>query len=147
MRRGRLYRIGAALATGAVTAGLLAGMSTTTASAASYPTCNGKKTYAIGSGTITLPYHKGTGSKDCILAYGTQGAAVEALQSSLRTCYKYNSVIVDGIFGDKTLAALKKVQDAEDVDVDGVYGPDTRKAMKWFFFAEDVSITGCKYLG
>lgn len=146
MRRGRLSRIGAALATGAVTAGLLAGMSTTTASAASYPTCNGSKSFAYGSGSYTHPYHKSSGSTNCILANGNQSDAVKTLQSSLRNCYDYTSVVVDGVFGDKTEAALEKVQAKEKVEDDGVYGPNTRKAMKWFVFNEDVSVSGCKYI-
>jgi lysozyme family protein len=145
MSRRHLSRTGAALATGVVTAGLLTGL-TTTASAASYPTCNGSKSFAYGSGSYTHPYYKSSGSTNCILAYGSQSDAVKTLQSSLRTCYKYTSVETDGIFGDKTLAALKKVQDLEDVDIDGVYGPDTRKAMLWFVFNEDVSVAGCKYV-
>lgn len=148
MRRGRLTNAKAALSAGAVMAGLLAGMAAAApaASAASYPTCNGSKSIVYGSGSFAHPYYKGTGSRDCILAHGNTSAAVSTLQSSLRNCYGYTSVAIDGVFGDKTEAALEKVQAKEEVADDGVYGPNTRKAMKWYVFNEDVAVSGCKYV-
>ena len=58
----------------------------------------------------------------------TCGDDVKELQESLNKL-GYNCSAVDGIFGDKTLAAVKAFQTAAGVKVDGIVGPVTRDAL------------------
>ncbi|MFC5241334.1 peptidoglycan-binding domain-containing protein [Streptomyces atrovirens] len=138
MHRGRLPRTKAALFSGAVTASLLVGAvaAAPTASAASYPTCNGVKEKALDAGATTVlqPYYKGTGSRNCELRKGDSGPAVEELQFNLIHCHGKNTGGTDGIYGDLTRQAVREVQAAARIGVDGIYGPETRKAMKWYYY-------------
>ena len=56
------------------------------------------------------------GSKD---SYNSVGYAVTALQRHL------SGVTVDGIFGDKTEAAVRAIQETNGLTVDGICGPNT----------------------
>ncbi|MFI1421223.1 peptidoglycan-binding protein [Streptomyces sp. NPDC020731] len=138
MRRDRLPRTRAALFAGAVTASLLGGAVSVapTASAASYPTCNGVRTKALDAGATTVkqPYHKGTNSRNCELRKGDSGPAVEELQFNLIHCHGKSTGGTDGIYGDLTRQAVREVQTAAKIGVDGIYGPETRKAMKWYYY-------------
>lgn len=58
-----------------------------------------------------------------ILLKNDEGEAVECLQ--LRLQYFGYSVVVDGIFGHNTLAAVKKFQEAFNLEVDGIVGRNT----------------------
>jgi peptidoglycan hydrolase-like protein with peptidoglycan-binding domain len=71
-----------------------------------------------------------------ILAYGSTGSYVSFAQLDLNNDYQahwfpnspYNfhpPLAVDGIFGDKTLAAVKDIQTHNHVKVDGIIGPVT----------------------
>lgn len=62
------------------------------------------------------------------LKWGDRGADVKELQSKLNL--KYNSGLqLDGIFGAKTVEAVKNVQRLNNLDVDGIVGPKTRSVL------------------
>jgi peptidoglycan hydrolase-like protein with peptidoglycan-binding domain len=133
MRRFRLPRTTAALFAGALAAGLLAGTAAT-ASAASYPTCNGVKKVDLGNNYwIHQPYYTGTGSRNCVMSRGAQSDAVSQLQVAMWWCYSglMEENDIDGIYGPMTRNAVYELQGLEKVGQDGVYGPETRKAMEW----------------
>lgn len=59
---------------------------------------------------------------------GSSGTQVKQLQQELRAAgYKIEA---DGIFGKKTLAAVKQYQAQYKLDVDGIVGPKTMKALR-----------------
>lgn len=62
------------------------------------------------------------------LQNGSRGDAVKALQEKLNIL-GYNSGTVDGIFGAKTEAAVKKFQKAKGLTVDGIVGAKTFAAL------------------
>lgn len=61
------------------------------------------------------------------LRFGSRGDAVRDLQSALND--NGASLSVDGVFGPKTLSAVKSYQGANGLQVDGVVGPKTRAAL------------------
>lgn len=61
------------------------------------------------------------------LMQGSEGKCVKKLQSRLK--YHGYKVTIDGKFGPKTLAAVKKFQRKKDLTVNGVVGPKTWKAL------------------
>ncbi|MDD3027929.1 MAG: polysaccharide deacetylase family protein [Erysipelotrichaceae bacterium] len=62
------------------------------------------------------------------LKYGSVGTAVKQLQQML-TYYKFQ-LVVDGIFGPKTLSAVKAFQTSRGIAADGIVGPITRSKLK-----------------
>lgn len=58
------------------------------------------------------------------VSYGSQGSDVTELQKRLNKAGNYN-LAEDGIFGDKTLAAVKDYQTNNNLDVDGIVGKNT----------------------
>lgn len=58
-----------------------------------------------------------------------RGDAVRALQHQLRFGYGHKSVVVDGFFGQQTLAAVKIFQRNHKLTADGVVGNATWKAL------------------
>ncbi len=94
------------------------------ASAAALPSC-----------TMTDPKRPaipavGYDNHQCVLGVGNQGAAVRALQRSLRACNGQN-IAVDGIYGPATRQAVLNVQARKGIARDGVYGPRTASVMLW----------------
>lgn len=81
----------------------------------------GRPTY--GGGSAPLP------STDGQLRLGSTGTAVKTLQQNLNTVMK-SGLVVDGKFGEKTLAALKAFQSKYKLTVDGIYGPKSAAMMK-----------------
>lgn len=71
----------------------------------------------------------GGGSADTsdLIQNGDQGSDVIWLQNSLN--HKGYSLTVDGIFGTKTLAAVKDLQTAFCIGVDGIVGNETKTAL------------------
>ena len=63
--------------------------------------------------------------------YGSNSDEVKQIQTKLRRWGYYNGE-VDGIFGSKTLAAVKWFQSANGLIVDGIAGPKTLAAMGIF---------------
>ena len=63
--------------------------------------------------------------------YGSRGDEVITIQTKLkRWGYYYGNI--DGIYGSKTLAAVKKFQSANGLKVDGIAGPKTLEKMGIF---------------
>ena len=60
--------------------------------------------------------------------YGSVSDEVRQIQTKLKRWGYYNGTI-DGIFGSKTLAAVKWFQSANGLTVDGIAGPKTLAAM------------------
>lgn len=66
-----------------------------------------------------------------LLRMGSRGDEVAALQTALLDA-GFNPGPVDGIFGAKTLSALKEFQAAAGIAVDGICGPITQDALsRW----------------
>lgn len=66
------------------------------------------------------------------IKYGDKGSKVKKLQKALNALGYGNSGTssVDGIFGDKTLSAVKKFQKAMGISADGIVGANTKKKFK-----------------
>ena len=62
------------------------------------------------------------------LKYGSSGSAVTDLQNKLNKL-GYNCGTADGVFGNKTLSAVKSFQKAHKLGVDGIVGPKTTAAI------------------
>lgn len=62
------------------------------------------------------------------LRYGSKGQDVTALQQQLKSL-GYLDATPDGIYGDKTQAAVTAYQRANGIEADGIYGPKTQAAM------------------
>lgn len=63
--------------------------------------------------------------------YGSNSNEVKQIQTKLKRWGYYNGTI-DGIFGSKTLAAVKWFQSKNGLTVDGIAGPKTLAAMGIF---------------
>jgi peptidoglycan hydrolase-like protein with peptidoglycan-binding domain len=63
-----------------------------------------------------------------MLRSGSTGETVEALQKKL-LALGINPGPVDGIFGSKTDAAVRRFQEREGLDSDGIAGPQTFGAL------------------
>jgi peptidoglycan hydrolase-like protein with peptidoglycan-binding domain len=59
-----------------------------------------------------------------LVSEGAEGHPVRTVQQLLRAHGKA-TVVVDGIFGPKTAAAVREVQQSEHLTVDGIVGPQT----------------------
>lgn len=64
-------------------------------------------------------------SEDNLLAQGERGQTVQALQENLKTLGFYSGS-PNGVFDDKTEAAVMAFQKAKGLTVDGIVGPQTR---------------------
>lgn len=60
--------------------------------------------------------------------YGSSGSEVKSIQKKLKQ-WGYYDGNVDGIYGSKTLSAVKKFQKKNGLKVDGVVGNETLKAL------------------
>lgn len=64
-----------------------------------------------------------------VLKYGSEGADVALLQKMLKNLEYYPGEI-DGIYGERTVRAVKKLQHSNDLTVDGIVGPKTTNYFK-----------------
>lgn len=64
-----------------------------------------------------------------LLQKGSQGNGVRWVQWQLSQAHGHGEVAVDGLFGDKTEAAVLAVQREAGLSADGIVGPDTRAAL------------------
>jgi peptidoglycan hydrolase-like protein with peptidoglycan-binding domain len=63
------------------------------------------------------------------LRSGNRGPAVAALQRNLRVSYGYTAVVVDGVFGPRTHAAVRAFQSRFRLPADGTVGAATWTAL------------------
>ena len=79
------------------------------------------------AGASECPYPEPTSN----LKKDAKGDGVKWIQWMLVAVgYSVGSTGIDGKFGDKTLAAVKSFQKAQNLSVDGIVGPLTRSALK-----------------
>lgn len=115
--------------------GLAAGLLlSTSAPASASPSCTKRGLEGSSSGNILAVPVSSTGDSFCHLQQGYASAGVRTLQDSIRWCYRSRgeavlNITVDGNYGAKTKAAVKRVQQLAGITADGVYGPGTRDAM------------------
>ena len=77
-----------------------------------------------------------TSTGDGNLTLGMTGAAVETMQKMLiKLGYSCGSAGADGSFGNNTLTALKKFQQANGLTVDGIYGPKSKAKLTELYAA------------
>ncbi len=95
---------------------------------AAIATCN--NTVNISKGSLFAVYPAYNRTATCVMGKGNSGVPVKTLQDALNTCY-HAGLVADGIFGDKTVKALKNAQNSAGVDDDGVYGPATAGAIRF----------------
>ncbi len=81
----------------------------------------------VATPAAPAPAHATSVSTAEKLRWGSQGSAVEQLQSALND--HGDSLSVDGKFGKLTHGAVKDFQRSHDLKIDGVVGPKTRGAL------------------
>lgn len=67
-------------------------------------------------------------SAEVLSRYGSTGSEVRQIQTKLKN-WGYYTGEVDGIFGSKTLSAVRSFQQKNGLTVDGIVGPKTLAAM------------------
>ncbi|MBU7597547.1 peptidoglycan-binding protein [Streptomyces sp. P38-E01] len=112
------------------------------AKAAGY--CTTSKTFRKSGYVYTLPVDS-NGNRGCTMSQGASGKHVTALQNALKFCYSQN-IDVDGIWGPRTTAALKRAQKQMGVTADGVFGPKTYAKTKWRAIKDDPNnpVSSCR---
>ncbi len=79
-------------------------------------------------------------SSSPVLRQGARGTAVKEMQNLLRK--KGYNIAADGVFGPKTLAAVRSFQSARHLAVDGIVGPKTWAALRGAGGSSGTSGTG-----
>lgn len=84
---------------------------------------------AISIFVITFGFfHNKNEVEEAVSRYGSSGSEVKQIQTKLKN-WGYYSGSVDGIYGSKTLSAVKKFQKTNGLTVDGIAGSATLAAM------------------
>jgi peptidoglycan hydrolase-like protein with peptidoglycan-binding domain len=104
--------------------------------------CTSTSKFFVGDRPFTIPtVGTNTGNYNCVLGIGNQSGAVRNLQGHLNSCYWSGStvpghrsafstaLVVDGIYGSRTAAAVAAAQRSHGIADDGVYGPQTRRTI------------------
>ncbi|KYH45676.1 peptidoglycan-binding protein [Branchiibius sp. NY16-3462-2] len=107
------------------TAGTAAGASLLAAGAADAATIKPAAAVQVGLSAPTA-VRAATSTAIVTIGYGSTGSLVKVVQQ------RVGGVSVDGVFGPKTLAAVKSFQSGRHLVVDGVVGPLTWKALGGF---------------
>ncbi|KAI9754138.1 MAG: hypothetical protein M1815_005778 [Lichina confinis] len=69
----------------------------------------------------------------CIMNSGAKGNAVKTLQYSINNCYRPSRrLALDGDYGPRTKAAVRRVQRKIGTTADGIYGSRTLSLMKFY---------------
>ncbi|MEV5603858.1 peptidoglycan-binding domain-containing protein [Streptomyces sp. NPDC052299] len=145
MSTGTIRKIRAAGVVTAMVTGLLGGVAVAPSSAASWECDRGIWESRGGGDYIKIPHEWEPimVNTNCYVHKGARGGEVDAIQRALVKCYS-QSISIDGVFGDKTFAALKNAQRVAGVTADGAYGPKTRDALKWPLYNEPTGkFKGC----
>lgn len=91
---------------------------------------------ALGVFLMLLPVQTAQAALgDTLLKIGSTGSSVVQVQKELNYL-GYNAGSADGIFGPKTLAAVKAFQSAQSLSVDGIIGPITGKKLDSLYAAK-----------
>ena len=85
-------------------------------------------TIIIAITTIALIIMQRNSTVEALSKYGSRGEEVKQIQTKLKRWGYYNGS-VDGIYGSKTVAAVKSFQRKNGLSVDGIAGPKTLSAM------------------
>ncbi|NEC07491.1 peptidoglycan-binding domain-containing protein [Streptomyces sp. SID7909] len=144
MSTGTIRKLRAAGVVTTMVTGLLGGVAVAPSSASSWECDRAEWEYRGNGDYIKVPHEwePMMHHAECFVHKGARGDQVAAIQRALVKCYG-QSITVDGVFGDKTFAALKNAQRAAGVTADGAYGPKTRDAIKWPLYHEPTA----KYKG
>ena len=76
-----------------------------------------------------------------VLKVGSTGLPVRRAQKRM-SLVGYDVGGVDGRYGTRTEAAVKKLQQQRGLAVDGVVGPQTERAIRWFQAVDSLPVTG-----
>lgn len=84
----------------------------------------------------------------CIMNSGAKGSAVKTLQYSINNCYRPSPrLVVDGDYGPRTTAAVRRVQRKIGTVADGIYGSRTLILMKFYGVGLNVQRRQCVRYG
>ena len=85
-------------------------------------------TIILAISTISLIIMQKNSTVEALSKYGSQGQEVRQIQEKLKR-WGYYTGSVDGIYGSKTLSAVKSFQKKNGLTVDGIAGTKTLNAM------------------
>jgi len=118
------------------------GIATAGAASATSPQCN---TYDAREYNKLVPYYSGGATARCYLSSGSTGDGVKALQTALALCYGQDlgPYGIDGVYGWRTVQALKNVQAYHGITADGRYGPQTHNTISFHGYGNGAGTPFC----